>query len=69
MAAPFAHLAHVPRPQSKIYDVSLQDLLSRKLRGSHLDAETVVSVISHCTSRTLAENSVRYDVILYVTMF
>ena len=31
--------------------------------------QNMVSVISHCASRALSENSARYDVILYLTMF
>ena len=30
---------------------------------------SMVSIISHCASRTLSEDSERYDVTLYVTMF
>ena len=30
---------------------------------------TIVSAISHCESNGLLENSARYDVTLYVTMF
>ena len=29
----------------------------------------LISVISHCESRALSENSARYDVTLYMTMF
>ena len=31
--------------------------------------QNIVSVISHCSSHALTENSARYDVTLYVTMF
>ena len=31
--------------------------------------KNIVSIIPHCGSRALSENSARYDVTLYVTMF
>ena len=38
---------------------------STKLHKKH---QNRVSVISHCESRALSENSARYDVTLYVAM-
>ena len=34
-----------------------------------LTSHYIVSIISHCASRALSENSARYDVILYATVF
>ena len=36
---------------------------------SHLICQNIVSDIFHCESRALSDNSARYHVILYATMF
>ena len=46
------------------------ELLQKMSPASTLNTfQNIVSVIFHCASHALSENSARYDVILYFTMF